>query len=152
MTIAKNFDHCAPTYKLVRPSYPSALFEWMGSLTPCHDLALDCGTGNGQAALGLTPCFRNIIAVDNSSNQLLAAPEHPQITYHCSCVGKLSINLDSIDLIACASSVHWFDLDNFYDFCQRVLKPGGKIVCFTYTWPEAMDTKVQAILIKLDFG
>ena len=41
-------------YAVARPTYPSALFDLLSSLTKKHERAWDVGTGNGQAAIGVT--------------------------------------------------------------------------------------------------
>lgn len=48
--MAKLFIKQAAQYAEGRPSYPSELFEFIASKTPCKDLAWDAGTGSGQAA------------------------------------------------------------------------------------------------------
>lgn len=146
MEVADKFNDCANAYKHARPSYPVGLFKWMASLTTEHKIALDCGTGNGQAALQLTTHFDTIIAVDSNQNQINEAPYHPNITYLCTKIEKLALDDKSINLIICASSAHWFALDDFYSFCNRALKEDGKIVCFTYTWPDIKHPCVQKIL------
>jgi hypothetical protein len=40
------------------PADPQAIFPYLASLAPRHDLAWDCATGNGQAAIVLSPFFR----------------------------------------------------------------------------------------------
>jgi len=44
-------------------------------------LAWDVGSGFGQSAQALTAYFDHIHATDLSSEQIEAAPAHPQITY-----------------------------------------------------------------------
>ena len=46
-----DFSRQASTYARHRPRYSPRLFEYLASLTTEHDLAWDCGTGNGQAAV-----------------------------------------------------------------------------------------------------
>jgi hypothetical protein len=52
MTFSDHFSDHADRYKAYRPTYPDELFTYLASLVPDHDLAWDCATGNGQAALG----------------------------------------------------------------------------------------------------
>tara|TARA_R100000306_G_scaffold742_2_gene1955 strand:- start:14797 stop:14955 length:159 start_codon:yes stop_codon:yes gene_type:complete len=42
------FSKQAVEYQAYRPKYPTDLFIWLASLTADHELAWDCGTGNGQ--------------------------------------------------------------------------------------------------------
>jgi hypothetical protein len=55
MTFPDHFSDHADLYEAFRPAYPEALFAYLTSLVPAHDLAWDCATGNGQAAVALTP-------------------------------------------------------------------------------------------------
>ena len=78
MTFPDYFSDHAHRYEAYRPTYPDSLFAYLASLVPAHDLAWDCATGNGQAALGLTPHFRTIIATDASPGQIAQAHPHPR--------------------------------------------------------------------------
>jgi hypothetical protein len=74
-------------YARYRPSYPSELFAHITNLCLDRELAWDCATGNGQAAIGLTKLakdangFQNGIATDLCKNQLAEAKSHTRITY-----------------------------------------------------------------------
>ena len=45
------FSGVAREYAAYRPHYPAALFSTLAQLAPQHDLAWDCGCGNGQASV-----------------------------------------------------------------------------------------------------
>ena len=49
------FDKQAEDYLDGRPDYPPHWYSMLAALTPHHSLAWDVGTGNGQAALGVSP-------------------------------------------------------------------------------------------------
>jgi len=66
--VDKFFDGAAD-YRRSRPTYPDALFEALAAVAPGRALAWDCGTGNGQAALGLAEHFSAVRATDPSSQQ-----------------------------------------------------------------------------------
>jgi hypothetical protein len=51
------FDKQADIYLDARSTYPSEWYSMMAALTPHHSLAWDVGTGNGQAAIGVSPFF-----------------------------------------------------------------------------------------------
>ena len=122
-----NFSKQADVYARYRPPYPAALYEWIASIAPGHAVAWDCGTGNGQAAIGLTRHFRSIIATDPSTAQIANAPAHPQIEYRVARAEESGLADQSVDAITVALALHWFDLDQFYAEARRVLKPGGKL-------------------------
>jgi hypothetical protein len=74
-----HFSAVAASYARYRPGYPAVLFETLAGLAPARDLAWDCATGNGQAALHLAEHFARVVATDLSQEQLgraIAAAPH----------------------------------------------------------------------------
>lgn len=121
-----HFSAHAAAYAKYRPPYPETLFRYLASLTTGHDTAWDCATGSGQAAIGLTPFYRKIVATDASAEQLTHAAPHPQIRYIVMLAETPELTDRSVDLITVANALHWFvDFDLFYAGAQRTLKPGG---------------------------
>lgn len=140
------FSAIAADYAKSRPTYPPALFAWLGNQVPHRDLAWDAGAGNGQASLALAEHFRQVIATDISAEQLQAAPACDNISYG---VGELSgLANVSADLVTVAQALHWFDLDAFYAEVRRVLKPGGVLAVWTYNILTVADQ--PAINIELN--
>jgi SAM-dependent methyltransferase len=135
LSFEDHFSQQAQEYARYRPSYPSALFAYLASITPGHELAWDCGTGNGQAALALVQYFDHVVATDASPDQLSQAPLHQQIEYRVEQAEHVSLESGSVDLVTVAVAVHWFDLQLFYQEVQRVLKPGGIVAVWTYHLP-----------------
>lgn len=144
-----NFSRQADAYARYRPPYPPALYEWIAALAPGHEVVWDCGTGSGQAALGLTRHFRSIIATDPSTAQIGNAPAHPQIEYRVAPAEESGLPDQSVDAITVALALHWFDLDLFYAEVKRVLKPGGIIVAWTYYLPE-IAPEIDRVIEYLD--
>lgn len=149
MKIIKYFGENSDKYLKFRPDYPDELFQWLNDFTPCHKIALDCGTGNGQAALKLAKFFDKVIAIDINKKQLEKAYYHPKIKYQIMPAEKISLENKSIDLIASASAAHWFNLEKFYKECKRLLKPQGRIVIWTYSWPQTENNQINKELIKI---
>lgn len=116
------FSKQASAYTRYRPHYPAPLFEYLAELAIDHQLAWDCATGSGQAALGLANYFEKVIATDASDEQIANAVVHDRITYVVVPAEKTEITSGSVDLIAVAQALHWFDLDKFYAEAGRVLK------------------------------
>lgn len=48
---ADRFSEHASDYARVRPTYPAALLAWLAAEALARDVAWDCGTGSGQAAV-----------------------------------------------------------------------------------------------------
>ncbi|WP_410222454.1 class I SAM-dependent methyltransferase [Pedobacter sp.] len=134
-----NFSKQADIYRQYRPSYPEELFSYLQSLTPEHDLAWDCGTGNGQSAIGLAKYFEQVYASDPSENQINNATLHDRIIYKVERAEHNKLNNHSVDLITVAQAIHWFDFDKFYKEAKRVLKPKGIIAVWTYGLTSITD-------------
>lgn len=127
-----HFSGHASAYANARPGYPDALFKYLFELTGEHQLAWDCATGNGQAAIGLVNYFQCVIATDASAEQLAAAIQHERIQYRCGEAAENLLDEKSVDLVTIAQALHWFDLGKFYAQVNRVVKPGGIIATWTY--------------------
>lgn len=145
--MAELFVKQGKQYSEGRPSYPEELFHFIASKTPSHDLAWDVGTGNGQAAKSLAAFYKNVIATDASPKQLEFAANLPNIRYQCTSRSMSVSELQqiigsesSVDLVAVAQAVHWFDLPTFYQQVKWVLKPTGVFAAWCYTLPEVNPT------------
>jgi SAM-dependent methyltransferase len=100
---------------------------------PARDLAWDCATGNGQAALALAEHFRQVHATDLSAEQLAQATPHPRIDYRQAPAEASGLADRSCDLVTVAQALHWFCNERFFAEVRRVLKPGGLFAAWTYT-------------------
>ncbi|MFB3910115.1 MAG: class I SAM-dependent methyltransferase [Candidatus Eisenbacteria bacterium] len=145
-----HFSAHAREYALHRPGYPSGLFEHLAALVPKHELAWDCGTGNGQAALELARVFARVVATDASADQIANAFLHPSVQYRVEPAEQVSIEDRSVDLAVVAQAVHWFDLERFYAEVRRVVRPGGMLVVWTYHLAE-ISPAVDAVLSRFYF-
>ena len=145
-----HFSKQSTVYRKYRPDHPSELIEYLASLCPEHELAWDCATGNGQAAIKLAKHFDAVYASDASTNQIANAEEHPKITYAVERAEDVSLQDDSVDLLTVAVALHWFDFDEFYAQAKRVLKPEGIIAVWTYVVPE-IDPQTDAIINDLHY-
>ena len=132
MSFKDHFSRQAADYAIFRPGYPRELFDYLGSIAPGRQLAWDCGTGNGQAAVGLASVFDRVIATDASENQIANAEQHVRVEYHVAPAENSGIESETIDMIMVAQALHWFDLDRFYAEAQRVLKPDGILAASAY--------------------
>lgn len=127
-----HFSRQSASYSRYRPAYPADLIAWIASRAPDRALAVDCATGNGQAAIALAEHFDAVIAVDGSRAQLERAQPHPQVHYVLAVAEHLPVQDQSVSLVAAAQAVHWFDFERFHAECRRVLLPDGVIAVWTY--------------------
>lgn len=132
MLFKDHFSKSAPQYRKYRPGYPENLFGFLASLCPGRETAVDAATGSGQAAVGISPFFRRVVAIDASIEQVRNARLKGGI-YYMVCLAEVAALRDSTaDLVLSAQSAHWFDLHRFCSEAQRVLRPGGAAAIFCY--------------------
>jgi SAM-dependent methyltransferase len=143
MNFLDYFSTQASEYVKYRPRYPEELFEYLAATTPEHELAWDCGTGNGQVALSLTNYFEHIYATDASEKQISHALPHERIDYQVTPAEHTFIPASSIDLITVGQALHWFNLEQFYQEVRRVLKPRGVIAVWCYGFLAIPDATEQ---------
>jgi SAM-dependent methyltransferase len=132
MTFKDYFSRQAADYAKFRPGYPQELFDYLGSIAPSRQLAWDCGTGNGQAAVGLATVFDRVIATDASEKQIANAQPHARVEYRVAPAEDAGIDSETVDLIMVAQALHWLDLGRFYAEVKRVLKPRGVFAASAY--------------------
>lgn len=132
MSFKDHFSRQATDYAKFRPRYPRALFEFIAANSPNEQLALDCATGSGQAAVALTEYFRKVIAIDASAQQIENAQSKERVEYRVAPAEASGLSAGSCDAITVGQALHWFRLDDFYAEAQRVLKPGGLLTVWTY--------------------
>jgi SAM-dependent methyltransferase len=134
-TFKDNFSKQSDIYVKYRPHYPDELYTFLSSLTDEHEVAWDCGTGNGQAAIGLATFYNEIIATDPSEKQIKNCLPNEKIKYLVEKAENTSIQSNSVDLLTIANALHWFDFEVFYKEADRVLRNNGVIAAWAYGLP-----------------
>lgn len=140
-----HFSVAAHEYDRYRPSYPVALIDFLAGAAPGRDLAWDCATGTGQAAVALAPHFAKVIATDASAAQIRHAVQHPRVEYAVAPAESSGLANASVDLVTVAQALHWFDLDRFYAEVQRIARPGAVFAAWTYSLADA-DPEVDPLV------
>ena len=128
------FSDAAKWYASARPTYPGALFQFLADSAPATHCAWDCGTGNGQAAVGLAERFEWVEATDASADQIAHALPNPRVRYRVAQAQESGLPDRSVDLISVAQALHWFDLQKFYTEVRRVARPGALLAVYGYNW------------------
>jgi SAM-dependent methyltransferase len=126
-----HFSAQSAGYARHRPHYPRELFAFLAGLGG-RQLAWDCATGNGQAAIALAGHFERVIATDASSAQIEAAIAHPGVSYRVATAEASGLDADSVDLVAVGQALHWFDTAQFFAEAARVLVAGGCVAAWCY--------------------
>lgn len=145
VTFNDHFSSRAADYAVFRPRYPDALFEFLASESPARDLAWDCATGNGQAAIGLAAYFARVVATDASDAQIARAAAHQRVEYRVAVGDNSGLPDQSADLVTVAQALHWLDRAAFFPEARRVLVPGGLIAVWCYGQVH-IEPAVDAVL------
>ena len=140
-----HFSSHSQQYAQYRPKYPDEIYEYLASIAPGRSLAWDCGTGNGQAAIGLAKHFDRVHASDASEGQISLAYPHERVTYHVEPAEHVSLEDASVDLVTVAVAIHWFNFDEFYREVKRVLRPEGVLAAWTYSFAE-ISPEIDALV------
>lgn len=146
------FSERSALYAAARPGYPPELFDAVAVIPARRRVALDCGTGNGQAALGLARHFDRVIATDGSPEQLQHATPAANVDYRCAPAESSGLPDRSVDLVTAAQALHWFDIAAFFSEARRVLAPGGAIAVWGYGDPWLDEPALQTILRDFNRG
>jgi len=128
------FSLQSDAYKAFRPGYPTALFEALCDGLGHDAVVWDCATGNGQAACELASFAALVVASDMSIAQLQNARPGRNIAYVQALAESMPLPAGSVDLITIAQALHWFDFERYFAEARRVLKPGGRIAAWTYSF------------------
>ncbi|KAD2392842.1 hypothetical protein E3N88_39819 [Mikania micrantha] len=149
------FDKQAEAYLDARPTYPADWYSMLADRTSSHSLAWDVGTGNGQAAIGVSSgAFRTSdrdrrersTAETRKASSTNPVPTHAPLSLSDDDLVNLIGGENSVDLVTVAQAVHWFDLPRFYSVISRVLrKPDGIIAVWGYN-NFAITTEIDEAL------
>lgn len=140
-----HFSAIAADYSAGRMTYPEELYEYLSSVCEERQLVWDCGTGSGQAATDLSSRFDRVIATDISNSLLSLASNVDNVLFRCAPAEDSGIEPVSVDLVAVAQAIHWFEHIDFWKEVYRVLKPGGVLAFWGYVWPT-VDERIDVLL------
>lgn len=132
-----HFSSRSAGYATFRPTYPAELFQWLADQCPGRELAWDCATGNGQAAVGLAAHFRRVVATDASAAQLEHATLLPNVEYRVARAEASDLADQSVDLVTVAQALHWLERPRFFAEVARVVRPGGAMAVWMYNLMSA---------------
>lgn len=144
-TFEDHLSSAANAYRRYRPSYPPALLKFLAENAPNHDIALDIGAGNGQAAAGLAHYFEHVYAIEKSQEQIDQPLPTAGVYFHRAPAEDTGVKDSCADLITVAQALHWFDRPAFYNEAERILVPGGLLAVFTYGQPS-IHPAIDALL------
>jgi ubiquinone/menaquinone biosynthesis C-methylase UbiE len=140
------FSGHAGLYARYRPGYPAELIEYILGFCNERNVAWDCATGNGQAAVILSEYFNEVDATDISAQQLANAVQKPNILYRVAPAESTPFADNRFDLITVATAYHWLNWEAFRAEVLRVGKPGSVIAAWAYNVIRAEDEAIDKII------
>lgn len=132
MSTKDYFSGHSKIYAAFRPTYPTAIYDFIYQHLSNKNTAWDCATGNGQVAKMLAKDFAQVYATDISQQQIAEAATATNILYSVTPAEKTEFQDRQFDLITVGQALHWFDRDAFYNEVKRVLKKDGLIAVWGY--------------------
>jgi SAM-dependent methyltransferase len=151
-----HFSGLADAYAESRPEYPDALFDAIAAVVPATARVWEPGCGSGQATRGLAGRFAHVHATEPSAKQLERhwAQQSPgNVTLAVEPGEQTALPDASVQLVAVAQALHWFDRERFFGECKRVLTPGGVLAAWGYgdfVAPEGMIEPVESFRTTID--
>lgn len=132
LSFKDHFSEQSAQYANYRPRYPAELFQILADQCQRRELAWDCATGNGQAAVALGEFFESVIATDASDTQIASAIPHANVSYRVATAEVSGLDDASVDLLTVGQALHWFDHERFFTEAGRVLASGGVLAVWCY--------------------
>ena len=146
------FSNKAEFYKKFRPTYPKELIDYLYSQVgfTSESVIADIGSGTGIFSRLLIEQGSFVYCVEPNEDMRAAAENDLSEFENFASVNGNDKNTglpdSSVDFITVAQAIHWFDRQAFKAECQRILKPGGKVVL---VWNER---DYENEIIKKDYA
>ncbi len=129
MDSVERFSDRAEDYVRYRPTYPpeaiDAIVDGLGP--PATLVAADVGAGTGISARLLADRGVRVVAVEPGDAMRRAAAGHAGVSWVAGRAEATGLQLESIDLVVCAQSFHWFRAGESLIEFARILKTRGRL-------------------------
>ncbi|CAF1210576.1 unnamed protein product [Rotaria sordida] len=142
---AIGFQNAANIYDQARPSYPNEAIQFIKSLCPTPTTIVDLGAGTGKLTRLLSTFgAQEIIAIEPVSEMRENLKSIPSITRIIDGTAEhILLDDNTVDVIFCGQSFHWFANERALTEIHRVLKPNGLLVLIwnlldypRYSWSQ----------------
>ena len=140
------FSNQSDLYARYRPGYPKELFDYIVSFVKERNIAWDCATGNGQAAVMLAGHFKKVIATDISAAQIEKAVRKENIEYLECAAESTPFAANTFELVSVAQAYHWIKWTEFKKEATRVCKPNAVIAIWAYYDRITDDNKIDDVV------
>ena len=141
---ARSFDAHAAEYERGRPGWPAAALDAMDARLGlgARSTVLDLAAGTGKLTRVLVPRYGAVIAVEPLDGMRTVLE---QVVPGARALGgtaeAIPLEDASVDAIAVAEAMHWFDPDVAVAEMARVLRPGGGVAVLYNRRDHAHDAE-----------
>jgi SAM-dependent methyltransferase len=123
------FSDRAVDYAKYRPTYPTEaidkILEGLGDRSQL--VVADIGAGTSISSRLLADRGIRVHAIEPNLEMRQAAAHHPQVEFREGTAEKTNLADNSVELVSCFQSFHWFDPEPTLLEFYRILKPKGKV-------------------------
>jgi SAM-dependent methyltransferase len=120
------FSNRAEDYAKYRPSYPpEAIAQILEGFD--HPIVADVGAGTGISSRLLAERGAQVWAIEPNPAMREAAATRPSMTFQMGTAEQTGLADQSVDVVTCFQSFHWFEPIAALQEFHRVLKPGGRL-------------------------
>ncbi|MDX2213594.1 MAG: methyltransferase domain-containing protein [Oculatellaceae cyanobacterium bins.114] len=125
----KRFSDRAEDYAKYRPRYPEeAIATLLDSVAdPAQCIIADIGAGTGISSRLLADQGATVWAIEPNAAMRESATPHLRVKFHDATAEATGLSSQSVDLVTCCQSFHWFEPIATLSEFHRILKPGGRV-------------------------
>lgn len=136
----ERFTDRAADYARHRPTYPAGAIDaiLLGLGDPSGVVAADLGAGTGISARLLADRGVFVHAVEPNAAMREAAEPHPRIHWVDAKAEATTLPRQSVHVVVCAQSFHWFDPQPALAEVHRILHRGGRL-SLLWNLPDERD-------------
>lgn len=128
----RRFTATVDAYDAYRPSYPSAMIDWVLSTTtvPAAGKVADVGCGTGISTRLFAARGLDVVGIEPNDAMRARALARGGPHYLKGDSASTGLPERSIDVVVAAQAFHWFNLEPTLTEFKRILKPGGWCAAF----------------------
>jgi SAM-dependent methyltransferase len=123
------FNDRVDDYVKYRPTYPrqaiDAILDGLGTFEQL--VAADVGAGTGISARLVGDRGVRVFAIEPGEEMRRVAARHPNVSWVDGRAEATGLDPESLDLVLCAQSFHWFDPRATLAEFARILRKGGRL-------------------------
>jgi ubiquinone/menaquinone biosynthesis C-methylase UbiE len=124
----RRFSNRADDYAKYRPSYPDAAIDAIlaGLGDPTNLVVADIGAGTGISSRLVANRGASVWAIEPNDIMRRAAEPHNNVDFREGTAEQTGLPDQSVDIVLCCQSFHWFNPDAALAEFHRILKPAGR--------------------------